>query len=264
MKLANFHHYSSCGLVALTLLLQLLAISPSSAQKQSKDPTGTSNSSETAGAKIYYFIDYQTRANGWGSSYIIPEWEDEDGYEYPARGSGQYWSGSSDQYHYTDFYSTSLSSFNSGYLMSQINGLPWYYDRIWNGKTPFDAHVGYEISAGSASESYTDSRITTYRGRISQARFRFSAETPDHPAKRFPFFQVTRIWELNSQSAQMSIEPLTITLPSGVSKTDWHILAPQLETNRARGVVLIEIHEAPDVLPVNSDFDEGRIDPVTG
>lgn len=137
----------------------------------------------------------------------------------------------------------------------------------------FPTAVPNEPNAGFSCQVFGESIAGTsanYRvggeggGQMSQACFFLEVRPATQVEIRRVALKVTRTFE-NGVEQDPIIEKVEFTIPAGgtLSNRIDLLLVPTGSIDRAEQF-LVPLDSAPEVLSVNSDFDEGRIDPATG
>jgi len=173
-------------------------------------------------------------------------------------------------YHQSDSENVPLSSFddfNSAYLTSRIGAVTWKnlaYQQ-YQSFDPSDPHfIGYP--AWSGFEMLTNSDFISVQGIINQRRFRLVATDPSHPTISNDCLKLTTKDDplvVPISEVLVSAEMLKVELPAGRMVSDWYEFDAPMVDGQDTYVKAIPVTPAPDVVPVNSGFNEGRIDATT-
>lgn len=119
---------------------------------------------------------------------------------------------------------------------------------VWGAVTEFQDETG----TTSSGNDYRQQSIKASKSKVRLER----ANEEDYP-QSFTYLKVTR----NQFNGIVSAESLTLTIPAKRKRSP-EALLELTEPNQSLSLLPVEV--APEVLAVNSDFDEGRIDPATG
>ena len=206
-----------------------------------------------------YTVESETRRNSLQSAYYYPP--------------GSYSSSQGTYYHSVpDNFDEAESmiptaNLNSAYLLSRIDGVAWQHSSM---------SVGDQIYVDSVSTESAFRRTpvflmngTKFQGRMSQQRCRIIASNPGHKGSIRNYLKLineSNYFTWNNRGV-ISAEPFKVQFPKGRMVSDWYeFKSPFVDETggRAAGMSLVPMEVAPEVLAVNSDFDEGRIDPATG
>lgn len=202
---------------------------------------------------------YHIPANNGQSSSNTGQYRHSRPYDYDAGGAITPWS---------DFTLASLSQ----YLVSRIDSVEWgkrVADDANTGLTDWDSSLAFywsEAMSGIIQTPISDPTGTRFEGTIIQRKFRVIATRADHEGLSQHFLKVTSKhpfyeWGIRDE---VSVEPFSIEIPKGKFFSGWFEFEVDMVDGQYTTVQLLPVEVAPEVLAVNSDFDEGRIDPATG
>ena len=167
----------------------------------------------------------------------------------------------------------------SEYLHSRINAVTWGKFLEIRAEPSFlydlEAVSAFEINPWTDPITYRPSVISgiNSQGSIVEKRLRILANDAGHKPDSRTYLAVMgsktefRDYDGNIDKEIKVIESKTVEIPEGRMISDWiEFRAPpangaQIKKSWLR---IVPMEPAPRVLPVNSDFDEGRIDPLTG
>ena len=196
------------------------------ALRQGRDPTGTSE--PTTGQEELFLVEIQNKRNGLLTAYrtAVPGGSS-------ARTSGHYW----EKNHlwtpnHTDMVSGDESKFNSAYLQSCIDAMPWGNFNLPAGTTSYGStnssltNIYQGVASGFLETPGSASNTTLYAGRMEQVRFRVSATSKDHPPLHDKFLKITRSGPFEYYGGTDDLEvdevvPFSLDLPTGSLTTEW-------------------------------------------
>jgi hypothetical protein len=227
---------SAWAVIIHIFIWQLVAISPTCAQGRGKDPTGTSDPAATDAEP--FLIESQEKRNG------LVGLSDPDDLD---RSYGSYWIRNNG---FTP-YSVELNDhtkFNSAYLLSQIEAMPWYYSDSQNGTIPYSqSDLGlFYVASGFFAIPREHSNWTLYLGRVEHTRFRISATSSDHPPLRHQFLKVTQkglggTLNVSQTWETIQVEPFIADLPADEMKTAWYELKAPMTDGQDTRVSLLQV-----------------------
>lgn len=157
---------------------------------------------------------------------------------------------------------------NASYLTGHIGGA------VWNASTkPKTVPISIvTFGASPATSTYREFDNLPDRfeceGSINHLRTRIIATDPSHLGKSISFLRVNSWKPLGDYSfgfgTVLDANLLTVQLAPGHLVSEWIEQAATMRPEEQAFQYLLRLESAPEFLTVNSDFDEGRIDPVTG